>query len=75
MEAKKKQDKGRKKAYASRRGEQVGCDPKTTTKSRDQAGELVGVGGTTIDRMTRVARERPDLDEKVKACERVLCTA
>lgn len=36
-------------------------------RAADLAGELVGVSGSAVNRITRVAEERPDLHQKVKA--------
>ncbi|MFY9488855.1 MAG: hypothetical protein WAP35_09210 [Solirubrobacterales bacterium] len=38
-------------------------------RNADLAGELVGVSGSAVNRITKVAEQRPDLHQKVKAGE------
>lgn len=55
----------------SRRGHNTSPAPRShassdTHRAREQAGELVGVSGASVDRAKRVKRDAPDLYEKVK---------
>lgn len=48
-------------------GGQSSTSRKTSSKSRDVAGALVGVSGKTVERLDQVAEARPDLHQQVKA--------
>lgn len=61
---------GTEPAPAESRGRQLtstGSD--RTPRAADLAGELVGVSGSAVSRIIKVADERPDLHQKVKAGE------